>query len=56
MAPASAVTEIPIKFRYGLVSLASTNSVFWHHRTQPPRTESDSMESDSMESGRFSSN
>src|SRR5690242_7802246 len=32
-----------IKFRYGLVSVASWYSVFWHHRTQPSRTESDSI-------------
>src|SRR5438477_7479080 len=43
MASASDLHEIPIKFRYGLVSDASRYSVFWHQRTQPSRTESDSI-------------
>src|SRR5207302_1766279 len=43
MASASDLNEIPIKFRYGLVSVACWYSVFWHHRTQPSRTESDSI-------------
>ena len=43
MASASDLKEIPINFRYGLVSAASKYSVFWHHRTQPSRTESDSI-------------
>src|SRR5215467_9203058 len=43
MASASDLHEIPIKFRYGLVSVACWHSVFCAHRTQPSRTESDSI-------------
>src|SRR5215831_5108207 len=43
MASATDLKEIPIKLRYGLVSVACWYSVFWHHRTQPSRTEFDSI-------------
>src|SRR6516164_9728477 len=43
MASANDLHEIPIKFPYGLLSVACRYSVFWDHRTQPSRTESDSI-------------